>query len=97
MEKNKSRVSILKFTFELLFISGVKEYRVQNAARYWLEHGCPRPENRGGNRKAAEYNEYTVFMFTVVYSVVLLHFHIINFQRWMLINELLINEIFNKG
>ena len=25
---------------------------------------------------------FTVFMFTVVYSVVLLHFHIINFQRW---------------
>ena len=34
------------------------------------------------NENDLEYIMFTVFMFTVVYSVVLLHFHIINFQRW---------------
>ncbi|KAK0154986.1 hypothetical protein N1851_002689 [Merluccius polli] len=37
-----------------MFPSSVKKDRVKNFAKYWLEHGKARPENRGGSRENEE-------------------------------------------
>lgn len=40
--------------FMFIFILGVKKDRVQSIAKYWLENGKARPENRGGPRETEE-------------------------------------------
>ncbi|KAL1270814.1 hypothetical protein QQF64_029830 [Cirrhinus molitorella] len=34
---------------------GVKKDRIQDIAKYWLENGKARPENRGGSKKNEEH------------------------------------------
>ncbi|XP_041362797.1 uncharacterized protein LOC121378605 [Gigantopelta aegis] len=53
LKEDKTKISVCQASFLSIFC--VKEFRVQSAARYWLEHGRSRPENRGGYRRAAEY------------------------------------------
>ncbi|XP_041355618.1 uncharacterized protein LOC121373208 [Gigantopelta aegis] len=54
LKEDKSEVPVCQPTF--LSIFGIKKDRVQNIAKYWLQTGQARPENRGGARNREKHN-----------------------------------------
>ena len=46
-----------KLTFLFCLIAGIKKDRVNDIAKFWLQHGQTRPENRGGARNIGEKTE----------------------------------------